>query len=160
MTSRCTCVMQASRKVWPSELTGSSAASCLVTSETVPAAEATCSNCTRQVPHLPRPPHTDLIAIPDCHAANSKLLPSSTRTHRAPGSNVTAILCALLTAVVSGELPILETLDEVHAIFVASKQRFPGEDTRHQRRVRRIGNHRVHAMADRRHQESTVHQLA
>src|ERR1039458_551877 len=136
MTSPCTCVMQASRKVWPSELTGSSAASCLVTSETGPAAEATCSNCTRQVPHLPRPPHTDLIAIPDCHAANSKLLPSSTRTHRAPGSNVTAILFSLLTAEAPlGQLPILETLDEVHAIFVASEQRFAGEDTGHYARV-------------------------
>src|ERR1039458_850938 len=132
MTSPCTCVMQASRKVWPSELTGSSAASCLVTSETGPAAEATCSNCTRQVPHLPRPPHTDLIAIPDCHAANSKLLPSSTRTHRAPGSNVTAILFSLLTAEVSlGHRPILEPLEEAQEIFVASEPPSAGEDPRH-----------------------------
>src|ERR1035437_5869502 len=100
--------MQASRKVRPSELKGSSAASCLVTSETLAADEAACSNCTRQVPHLPWPPHTDLIAIPDCHAANSKLLPSSTRTLRAPGSNVTATRRCLLTAdAFLGEFPIL-----------------------------------------------------
>ncbi len=70
-------------------LPGSSSCSCGVTSESARPGVSASGKTTRQVPICPCRRTPTLSPMPDCHAANSSVLPSGTRTLRAPGSKVT-----------------------------------------------------------------------